>query len=169
VAQLTDALFADLGHGAPDPVARYETYLRARDASYMQIETGSTTPRVKPVWADLSGYDRIALMTMRAILGGTGDVIPLDVPNRGNFPFLLPDDIVEVPCVVDRNGPRALHVPAVPEHCAALMTRVKAYERATIDAALSGSARDCRRALSLNPLAGPEGGVSALADALMTS
>ncbi len=51
----------------PDPVARYEAYLAARDASYMQLETGSTAPRVKPVWAELSGYDRIAIMTIRAI------------------------------------------------------------------------------------------------------
>ena len=35
------------------------------------------------------------------------------------------------------------------------MTRVKEYERATIAAALSGSARDRERALSLNPLSGP--------------
>ena len=32
----------------------------------MTIETGDSRPRVKPDWAELSGYDRIALMTMRA-------------------------------------------------------------------------------------------------------
>ena len=85
-----------------DPVARYEQYLAERDASYMQLETGTTTPRVKPDWAELSGYDRIALMTMR------GDrrqhrarVIPLNVPNRGTMPFLDDEDMVEVPCAVD--------------------------------------------------------------------
>jgi 6-phospho-beta-glucosidase len=51
VAALTDALFADLAAGVHDPLRRYEAYLAARDASYMQIETGSTTPRVKPAWA----------------------------------------------------------------------------------------------------------------------
>jgi 6-phospho-beta-glucosidase len=169
VAALTDALFADLSRGVPDPVARYEAYLAARDTSYMQLETGSTAPRIKPVWAALSGYDRIAIMTMRAIVHGTGDVIPLDVTNDGNFPFLLPDDVVEVPCAVDADGPRALPVPPVPEHCASLMTLVKEYERATIAAALSGSARDRERALSLNPLAGPREHVAALAAALVTS
>jgi 6-phospho-beta-glucosidase len=169
VAVLTEALFADLEAGVRDPLARYEAYLAARDASYMQIETGSTAPRLRPAWAELSGYDRIALMTMTAIVRGTGDVIPLDVPNRGNLPFLAADDIVEVPCVVDRNGPRALHVPPVPEHCRTLMTRVKDYERATIDAALRGSAGDRWRALALNPLAGPSDGVAALADALVAS
>jgi 6-phospho-beta-glucosidase len=167
VATLTESLFTDLARGVSDPLARYEAYLAARDASYLQIETGSTEPRLKPAWAELSGYDRIALMTMRGIVHGTGDVIPLDVANHGNFPFLDHDDIVEVPCVVDRNGPRALSVAPVPEHCRALMTRVKEYERATVDAALSGSARDRRRALALNPLSGPAEGVPALADALV--
>jgi hypothetical protein len=37
-------------------------------------------------------------------------VIPLNVANLGNFPFLRADDVIEVPCLVDANGPRALHV-----------------------------------------------------------
>ena len=89
----------------PTRCVRYQQYLAARDASYMQLETGTTTPRVKPDWAELSGYDRIALMTISAIAGNTGAVIPLDLPNRGTLPFLEDEDIVEVPCVVDANGP----------------------------------------------------------------
>ena len=169
VAALTEALFADLAKGATDPMARYEQYLVARDASYMQVETGGTSPRVKPAWAELSGYDRIALMTMRGIVHDTHAVIPLNVTNRGNFPFLADDDVIEVPCVVDRNGPRALHVPAVPEHCASLITRVKEFERATVSAALSGSRRDRLTALGLNPLAGAPDRLQALADALIPS
>ena len=72
----------------------------------MKIETGDTTPRVKPDWAELSGYDRIALMTMRAIVHEQGAIIPLDVANDGTLPFLEDDDIVEVPCRVDKDGPR---------------------------------------------------------------
>jgi 6-phospho-beta-glucosidase len=167
VAQLTDRLFADLVKGVQDPLARYERYLAARDASYMQVETGSTAPRVKPAWAELSGYDRIALMTMRGIVHDTKDVIPLDVANHANFPFLAAEDIVEVPSVVDRNGPRALHVAPIPDHCASLISRVKSYERATVAAALSGSRDDRLQALQLNPLAGRREGQSALLDALI--
>jgi 6-phospho-beta-glucosidase len=169
VAALTDALFADLSRGVADPLARYEAYLGARDASYLQIETGNTAPRLRPAWAELSGYDRIAVMTMRSIVRGTRDVMPLDVANRGTFPFLLPDDVVEVPCVVDRHGPRALHVAPMPEHCASLVARVKEYERATVAAALSGTAHDRQYALSLNPLAGPADGIPALVNALVQS
>jgi 6-phospho-beta-glucosidase len=167
VARLTESLFADLSRGVPDPVSRYEAYLGARDASYMRLETGVTTPRVKPVWAELSGYDRIAIMTMKAIVHSTGDVIPLDVTNADTLPFLSPDDVVEVPCAVDLEGPRALPVPPVPAHCESLMRQVKAYERATIAAALGGQAADLERALSLNPLSGPSDRVPALVAALL--
>ena len=82
----------------------------------MQLETGSTTPRIKPDWAELSGYDRIALMTMRAIVHNQGAIIPLDVANRGTLPFLDDDDIVEVPCRVDANGPQPQVVGPIPDH-----------------------------------------------------
>ena len=167
VAQLTEALFADLAKRPADPLARYEQYLAARDGTYMQVETGSSAPRVKPAWAELSGYDRIALMTMRGIVHGTRDVIPLDVTNRGNFPFLRDDDVVEVPCLVDATGPRPLHVSPVPEHCADLIVRVKTYERATVTAALSGSRRDRLRALALSPLTVGEDQLPSLTDALI--
>ena len=114
MATLTTEFFADLATGRADPVARYQQDLAARDASYMQLETGTTTPRVKPDWAELSGYDRIALMTISAIAGNTGAVIPLNLPNRGTLPFLADDDIVEVPCTVDATGPHARPVAKVP-------------------------------------------------------
>ncbi len=76
----------------------------------------SSTPRIKPDWAELSGYDRIALMTMRAIVHNQGAIIPLDVANGGTLPFLDDDDIVEVPCRVDDDGPRAAVVAPIPDH-----------------------------------------------------
>jgi 6-phospho-beta-glucosidase len=153
--------------GVDDPVARYQQYLAARDASYMQLETGSDAPRVKPDWAELSGYDRIALMTISAIAGNTGAVIPLDLANQGTLPFLADDDIVEVPCEVDATGPHARPVATVPPHVRALITRVKEYERATVTAALSGRREDLVAALALNPLVPSRPLAEMLVDALL--
>jgi 6-phospho-beta-glucosidase len=169
VATLTAAFFADLAEGGVDPVARYQQYLAARDASYMQLETGTTTPRVKPDWAELSGYDRIALMTISAIAGNTGAVIPLDLPNRGTLPFLADDDIIEVPCAVDATGPHARAVAKVPAHARALITGVKEYERATVTAAMSGARDDRIDALALNPLVHSRPLAESLVDALLPS
>jgi 6-phospho-beta-glucosidase len=169
VATLTAAFFADLAKGGVDPVTRYQQYLAARDASYMQLETGTTTPRVKPDWAELSGYDRIALMTISAIAGNTGAVIPLDLPNRGTLPFLADDDIVEVPCAVDAAGPHARPVAKVPAHARALITCVKEYERATVKAAMSGLRDDLVDALAMNPLVHSRPLAETLVDALLPS
>ncbi len=155
VARLTEALFGDLHRLSPDDPAaleRYQRYLAERDGSYMTIETGDATPRVKPDWAELSGYDRIALMTMRAIVHDQGAIIPLDVANGGTLPFLDADDIVEVPCRVDKDGPRPEAVAPIPEGPRALIAQVKAYERAAVNAALTGNRTELVAALALNPL-----------------
>ena len=71
--------------------------------------------------------------------------------------------------MVDRNGPRPLHVPTVPEHCEELILRVKMYERAAIRAALTCRREDRIAALQLNPLVSDRAQVPALVDALMAS
>jgi 6-phospho-beta-glucosidase len=167
VATLTAALFEDLARGVADPVARYQQYLAARDGSYMQLETGTTAPRVKPDWAELSGYDRIALMTISAIAGNTGAIIPLDVANRGTLPFLKDDDVIEVPCAVNASGPQPRSVAKIPAHARALITCVKEYERATVTAAMSGRRDDRIEALALNPLVHSRPLAEQLVDALL--
>ena len=168
VAKLTEELFQDLRTSRPqDLSARYQQYLAARDGSYMTLETGATTARVKPDWAELSGYDRIALITIRAIVRNQGAIIPLDVPNRGTFPFLDDQDIVEVPCRVDANGPQPQIVGPIPDHPRELMSTVKAYERATIGAALTGDRRELVDALALNPLVSSRDQAAQLVAALL--
>lgn len=146
VEKLTAEFFAN------PSLENYQLYLSKRDASYMSLESGSGTPRIKPDWAELSGYDKIALITIRAIVKNQGAIIPLDVPNRGTFPFLDDEDIIEVPCRVDKDGPVPQVVGPIPDHPRELMTTVKTYERATIHAALTGDREALIDALALNPL-----------------
>ncbi len=154
IARLNAGLFESLARGPADPIAVYREYLAARDASYMQVESGAAGPRRPPTWSELTGYDKIALAVLRAIHGHRGDVIPLDVPNRGNLPELREDDVVEVPCLVNANGALPLHVGRVPEAVRPLLVRVKEYERLTVEAAVTGSQETARRALAHNPLVG---------------
>ena len=170
VAKLTEEFFADLQAPSPRPQAglsRYQRYLTERDTSYMQIEPGTATARIKPDWAELSGYDRIALMTMRAIVHNQGAVIPLDVANRGTLPFLEDEDIVEVPCRVDKAGPAPQAVAPIPDHPRELIERVKVYERATVKAALTGNREELIDALALNPLVSSREQSARLVEALL--
>lgn len=152
IARLTRDLFDDLHRGVADPIARYERYLAERSAGYLQLEAGSGGPAAPAPWADLTGYDKIALATIDAIVRHTNAIIPLNVLNRGNIPELAPDDVIEVPCAVNANGPQPLHVGALPGTVRDLVVQVKAFERATIAAVRAGTREALTDALALNPL-----------------
>jgi 6-phospho-beta-glucosidase len=152
IAALTRVLFDELAEPDSDTVARYKAYLAARSAGYMQAESGSAAPTSPARESGLSGYDRIALGVVRAIYFNQNAVIPLSVQNRGNIRGLLDDDVVEVPCLVNANGARPLHVGDVPERIRPLLSRVKDYERRTVGAALTRSLDAAREALAANPL-----------------
>ena len=152
IAELNEMLFDALADPVGDPVRRYQSYLWARSGSYMQIEAGALDPVMPAKEAALSGYDKIALSVVRAIHHNTNAVIPLSVRNGGTIPELRDDDVVEVPCVVNANGARPLHVGGVPSAVQPLLTRVKDYERRTVAAALTQSMEAARAALAANPL-----------------
>jgi 6-phospho-beta-glucosidase len=152
VAALTAQLFSELAAGSRDHVDVYEEYLAERSASYMQAETGQLAPTPPSPWAALTGYDRIAYDVIAGIVNDTNTVVPLNVANAGNIPELEHDDVIEPPCRVGAGGPIPLRVGHLPGAIRDLVVRVKAYERATIDAAFAGSHESLVNALALNPL-----------------
>jgi 6-phospho-beta-glucosidase len=162
IARLNANLLASLSKPGADGIAIYRDYLEARNASYMQLESGSRGTAQTDVWAAPTGYDKIALSVARAIHLNLGSIIPLNVKNRGNIPCLEPGDIVEVPCVVNSNGPLPLHVGPVPETVRSLIITVKEYERLTVLAGVTQDRELLRRALAAHPLVPATADVSAL-------
>ena len=152
IRRLNADLFAALAAANGPGRTAYEAYLAARDGGYMQVEAGSAAPTAPPPAAGATGYDRIAVDVLRAIHGHAGIVLPLSVPNRGNIPELEDGDVVEVPCRIDANGPRPLHVGRVPEAVRGLLLRVKEYERLTARAAVNRDPVAALEALATNPL-----------------
>jgi 6-phospho-beta-glucosidase len=165
INELNAQLFRELSTPGGDAVATYERYLATRNASYMQIESGSPVALAASPWAALTGYDKIALSVVRAIHFNTGAVIPLNVRNAGNLP-LADDDCVEVPCVVNANGALPVHVPPLPRRIAEFIERVKQYERLTIEAARLQTTEAAVEALAANPLVADRVLARTLCDAL---
>jgi 6-phospho-beta-glucosidase len=83
------------------------------------------------------------------------------------LPFLDDEDIIEVPCRVDQDGPVPQVVGPIPDHPRELIEKVKAYERATIHAALTGDRRELVEALALNPLVPAKDVAKRLVDAML--
>jgi 6-phospho-beta-glucosidase len=98
------------------------------------------------------GYEGEAMAVVEAIAGDTRALRILNVANRSALPFLDAAAVVEMPCVVGRAGAHPVAAGEVPDHARALVETVKAVERATIEAALTGSTALAVKALALHPL-----------------
>jgi 6-phospho-beta-glucosidase len=168
---LLDDLQRQIADGEPEQaVQTYVRYLNRRNASYLQLEGAgrSAFATADPDWdpfAGETGYHRIAVEALRALSGRRPGRVVLDVPARGSVAELAPDDVVEIPCHVDPNGATPLPVGPLPEPIRGLVLAVKAYERATIRAAIDRSPEAAAFALFLNPIVSDWRRASALVQA----
>jgi len=67
---------------------------------------------------------------------------------------MKPDDVVEVSCTVDADGPHPIHIGDVPEGQYLLMRDVKRYERLAAQSILQRSRFLAIEALAAHPLIG---------------
>ena len=155
-------------------LATYRAYLLRRNSSYMKLEgEGASAFAVAQDQQDpfeaATGYHRIALDVMSALVCDYARTIVLNVPNHGAMEDLEEDDIVEVACDVDRNGARPKPQGNLPYAIRGLVLAVKAYERTAILAALDKSVRLAELALLEYPLVGQWELASALISKLRRS
>jgi 6-phospho-beta-glucosidase len=141
-------------------ITTYVNYLNTRSGSYMKLEGngGSTLASAEGNTGDpfrvASGYHRIAIDVMNALCGEQPRRIVVNTQNLGSIPELGASDIVEVPCRIIADTITPEPCGTLPEAVSGLVLAVKAYERAAIEAALSGSVLAARKAMLLNPAIG---------------
>ncbi len=118
--QMNRGLFARLGaQTGAEALSTYTTYLQQRNASYMKLE-GLGGSAFAPVESEpnpfelATGYHRIALDVMNGLLSDSPRRIVLNVPNGDAIGDLAADDVVEVPCDLDRTGARPYPVGRLP-------------------------------------------------------
>ena len=83
------------------------------------------------------------------------DLHTINTPNRGVLPYLEPEEVAEIACVVDRNGPHPVEVnkQGTP-HMIQMIRSVKAYERMAVEAAIHGDRSLALAALMSHPMIG---------------
>jgi 6-phospho-beta-glucosidase len=99
-----------------------------------------------------TGYHRIAVDAIRALCSEQATKVVLNVLNRGTISELAPEDVIEVPCMVDRAGPQAAVIGSLPEAVRGLTVAVKTYERLAIRAAMQRAPNSAALALFANPI-----------------
>ena len=89
---------------------------------------------------------------MHAVFNDTGDVLPVNVPNRGSLPGFPDDLVVEVTGRCSAAWIEPLPQRELPRHLRGLVEMLAEYQLLAAEAAWSGTRTDAVRALAANPL-----------------
>jgi len=150
----------------------------SRGEDCMQIEEDLLTMYLdenlaeKPALLDKRGgalYSEAAVSLIDAIENDLNDVHVVNVKHNGTIPFLDDDDVAEVKCVVGKDGPKPLPLinNNISGHIAGLVSAVKAYEKLTVQAGLSGDYDAGLAALLTHPLVGDYSMAKAVYDEML--
>jgi 6-phospho-beta-glucosidase len=179
IARLNDALFARLAERMAQNDLRgalmaYIHYLNERSGTYMKLESaGEAAPDEAALDGDpfraANGYHRIALDVMKALRGAEPRRLIVNVLNRGSIDGMADNDVVEVPCAIGNGSIAPERCGALPAAVRGLVLAVKEYERATIEAALTGSKTLARKAMLIYPAIGEWGPSAGLLNDLQCS
>ena len=99
---------------------------------------------VKPKLLEQRGgafYSEAAAMLVESLQSDRGDTQVVNVRNDGAIPNIAADAVVEVPCRIDASGAHPLPQRPLPPEMLGLVEQVKAYERLTVRAAVTGRPR----------------------------
>jgi 6-phospho-beta-glucosidase len=152
----------DVKHNADAGLRAFHAYQNRRHATYMHYaqpdaptmeeadEQAEAPP--EPTGEEGEGYAGVALGIVEAMETGVPLYTALNVPNQSAIDGMRPGDVVEVSCVVDREGVRSLPIGAIPEPQYLLMRNVKLYERLTVEAIRTRSRATAVAALMAHPL-----------------
>ena len=89
---------------------------------------------------------------IRSVVTGEKGLIYGNVPNNKGLIANLPSDaVVEVPCLVDRNGIQPTAVGSIPSHLASIMQLSINVQRQTVEAAVTGKREHIYHAAMFDP------------------
>ena len=145
LVRLNADMFAQLQSGtAKDRLAAYRSYLMRRNASYLRLEAeagsafGGMQNEPDP-FEIATGYHRIAVEVMTGLLSEKRRRVVVNVRNQSSVEDLGPEDVVEVPCLINSEGVKPMPTGRLPESVRGLVLAVKAYERTLIRAVVEKS------------------------------
>ncbi|MGL5633713.1 MAG: 6-phospho-beta-glucosidase [Sarcina sp.] len=110
---------------------------------------------IKPPQLEKRGgayYSDAACRLITSIYNDTRDIQPVDTRNNGAIQGIDNDSVVEISCVITKDGPKPITVGELPISINGLIQEIKTFERLTIEAAIEGNYGKALLALTSNPL-----------------
>lgn len=114
-------------------------------------------------------YSEAAVGLLASLYGNDNAVHAVNVRNRGTFPGLPDDAVIEVSCNVGARGATPIDAPPLGPDLAGLIAHTSGYEELALDAALHGGRDRVYRALLAHPLVGQADLADRLTDRLLAA
>lgn len=130
-------------------LTRCENQIKEWEDMRLQLETGDSV-------VDFQPSVEYGSQIIHSLETGTPRTIYGNVPNLGLIENLPLDCIVEIPCLVDKNGIQPTHIGSIPPQLAALIRTNINVQALTVEAALSGVRDYVYHAAMLDPHTGAE-------------
>ncbi len=113
-------------------------------------------------------YSEAAISLADSIYNDTGDTQTVNVKNEGILPYLEPEEVAEIACLIDHNGAHPLPIKAQgTPHMIQLIQSIKAYERLAVEAAVHGDRDAAIAAMLCHPLIGDYHSAAACFDEML--
>ena len=97
-------------------------------------------------------YSDAACRLITSIYNDTNDIQPIDFRNGDSISDIDENSVVEVSCVITKDGPKPVKIGALPLATRGLVQEIKTFEKLVIEAAVEGDFEKAVLALTINPL-----------------
>lgn len=112
-------------------------------------------------------YSTVAVSLIDAIENDRNEMHVVNTKNNGALDFMDDNDVVEVKCIINKNGATPIKIKNDNPYIIGLMKGVKAYEKLTVSAGLRGDMDAALAALLVHPLIGDYNKAKPLLDEML--
>jgi 6-phospho-beta-glucosidase len=150
----------------------------SRAEAVMAIEDGLleqyADPNLNEPPADLmkrggAYYSTVATQLLNAHYNNLGETHVVNVAHRGAVAGWPADWVLELPCIIKRDGIQPIPAEPLPAVCFGLLAQIKMFELLTVEAAVHGDRNAAYQALLAHPLGPSADQVPAVLDDLLTT
>lgn len=114
-------------------------------------------------------YSDVACSLMSSIYNNSQNIMTVNTLNNGAIVDFAEDAVIEVNCLITKEGPVPLTVGRLPQQIKADILMMKAFEEQVIKASISGDYRDAYLAFVMNPLIKDEKKAKVILDELLNA